>query len=225
MSVASFTKISIPVIVSAVLFSFCFNPFAPPTGVPDLDSSLRKTPEGVIKQLVNSYESMRLDLFSDLFGPTGEGFKYYIPLSAVENLTKLNQIALVEVIDTALPFIDSGTVFDYVTFGSEFEIHRNLFLADRITFIERLIPDSIEYIISRKVNDSVTSIDSLGFDTVAAVVRTREALLEISAEILEQTQGERTQDFNIGKQVFYMIRDPRDRNLWIISKWFELELL
>jgi hypothetical protein len=211
----------VAVTVATVLLSFyCFNPFAPPTGIPEIDSSQRRTPEGVIRQLVNSYEGMRYDIYCDLFG-SGVSFKYYVPQTAVDGmeLNNLRSIATLEMIDTTIPFIDSGSFYYFSTFTAEREIHYNLFQADRILFIEPLSPDSIVYTIKPGTADSS---DSLVFDTVAAMVRTRTSILEITAGLLEQQTGNRTEDFDIGRQVFYLVRDPDNNKLWIIEKWFEL---
>jgi hypothetical protein len=205
----------------ALVFLRCFNPFAPATGEPDINSFRRATPDGVLQQLVESYQGLRFDLFCDLFGD-GKSFKYYVPQSNVDemDLSNIKAVATLEMIDTSIPFVDSGSFYYYSTFAEEREIHNKLFQAISINFYQPLVSDSIAYTI---IPDSTfSSSDSImHFDTVAAVVRTRQSGLKISDTLFEQ-ESENTEEFTLGKQVFCMVRDPGNQKLWIIVKWFEL---
>jgi len=214
-------------IVVCSLYFHCSNPFFPPTGLPPIEGEkLRSTPEGVIEQLVTSYQEKRLSSFRDLL-ISREGFRFYVESNAINQLqlNNLREVANNEKIEGGIPFIDSGTNFGYITYDTEIKIHRQLFAAQSITFITPLRIDSIHYIIeSETVPDSDTSFTTT-YDTTAAVVRVWEkAQIEIYSEWLKDRQSDKRESFKftIEKQVFYLVRDPEDPSLWVIAKWFEL---
>lgn len=203
----------------------CFDPFFPPTGVPQINTALRSTPEGLLEQLVNSYEGRRIDMFQDLFIPDNS-FRYYVMPNVIEDLSlnNLKSIASSQVIDSSTPFIEINSTYSYTTYNDELDIHRNLFTADEITFTEPLEADSVNYTFHADtvVTDTGTGKDTVVYDTTAATVRTQASSINITSSILEQQGYPKTYDFDVGAQVFCLVRDSRDKTKWVIAKWFEL---
>jgi hypothetical protein len=193
---------------------FCENPFFPPTGTPTRDTSFRRTPEGVIRQLETAYEHQRIDLFTDLFYP--DSFRFYIALNYdPANITQ---------IDSALtgasgrfPYIHRyyrGREFEYWGIKSELKSHESLFArATRLDFPTGLNVHSTTYLL-----DTIRGPDSglVRIDTTRAEVVVEEgAVLNVESPRFSVA-------VSIGVQVFYLIRDPDDPSLWVIYKWFDL---
>ena len=60
----------------AGLLLFCNDTFFPPTGTPPVINSQRGTPQGVLRQLINAYETQRIDLYTELFSTSD--FRFYV---------------------------------------------------------------------------------------------------------------------------------------------------
>ena len=74
-------RIGLVVIIG--VFCLCRNPFFPETGPPvdQRSPQQRSTPQGVVDQLIESYESRRIDMFEEL-QPTDGSFQFFIALDA-----------------------------------------------------------------------------------------------------------------------------------------------
>ncbi len=227
--------VRMPILFACLLFS-CENPFFPPTGTPDQSPEFRATPSGLLGQLRRSYASRRITLFKDLFDEEAADFRFYVPQSSIQELPDLNTRATVEVLEEDIPFVGAGGTYEYISYADEVEIHRNMFeQAQKIEFVQLDVDsvfrsDSLVRIDSFPSTqlDSITNQVDTSFiiDSVFVInqvaVRTRAgAKVEISADIVERTFGASYQ-FELGRQVFILKRDPDDADLWVIDKWFEL---
>jgi hypothetical protein len=198
-----------------ILVVNCKNPFFPRTGLPN-DSS-RSTPENVIRQLKKAYENRRIDLFEDLLYSI-EDFRFYIEQTiALDSLKNINRDQSEKIVidkDLNEDFIAYDELYVYLTYSEEMNIHRNLFReAEQITF-SSFEPYTVEYFPTQIIKgDSVVS------DTLEAVAYTDETEITISSLKLAEIYGEKTHLFPVGKQVFFMKKDPD--GLWKIIYWFE----
>jgi hypothetical protein len=197
-------------------FFTCGSPFFPDTGTPVAGPELRATPEGTVRQLVQSYENRRFDLFEELlYSP--EDFRFYVELDPLvySGLTKISTDRT-EKVDLDNDYILDGE-YVYLTYSEETAIHRKLFLqATDITFEKRLEVLTVEYPTPQREPSLFT--DSA--NTAIAMVRTDDASIRISAELLKQTYPEGWYVFPVGPQVFYLKKDAE--GLWRILLWFEL---
>ncbi len=211
-------KIIILLLLIALFFS-CDNPFFVPTGEPVITSGFRATPRGVIRQLSTAYEHKRLDLFTDLL--IESQFRFYIAPNSADSLIGVRSYVK---LDTSLsakmenfPEIRLNTrhnKYYYWGYDKERLSHQNLFSrAERINFFPQLEATKVTFITDSVFTDSLKN--DYVVDTILAEVVAERARLEISAPQIQVT-------FDIGKQVFYMIKDPADPSLWAIVKWFDL---
>ncbi|MCX7726079.1 MAG: hypothetical protein N2053_04445 [Chitinispirillaceae bacterium] len=187
-----------------LIFLLCKNPFFPPSGVPQElhPQSLRSTPQGVIEQLIESYESRRIDLFKDLF-PEDGSFKFFVaPDFFNDYLTKYQKLS--ETRDERLKLIGQYEYYYYWTQDAEIESHTRLFSqAASIRFIGKPMVESI-----RKFTDNN--------DSLAELLVTG-GILEIGKYIDVDTIEIFTA--NISRQVFLVGKDSK--NLWVILKWYD----
>ncbi|MDG5815055.1 hypothetical protein QA601_08200 [Chitinispirillales bacterium ANBcel5] len=178
------------------------NDFFPTTGEP-VTVTTRKTPQGVIRQLMRSYTNRRIDLFEDLLPVTGT-FRFYISPSFAEVYSTRSGVTYEPEIDRY--YYVRG--FNYYYWGQNEELsrHRNLFRqADKIEFIEPITIQETRY--------TVKQCSSLVSDTINAEILVTTGELVISL-------GEDTYRTSIDKQVFYLERDHQ--GLWVIRDWFDL---
>jgi hypothetical protein len=201
----------------AVLSVQCGTPFFPQTGDPPSEVQLRLTPEGVVQQLVNSYESRRFDLFEELLY-SEQDFRFYVELdpNIYTGLTHI-QTDRTENVKLNSNYVQNGA-YVYLTYSDEVNIHRKLFQnAQDITFDDRLQVVTVEYL--RSLNSDSSALDST--NAAYAVVRTDNASIRITADIIDAAYGDPTHVFPVGKQVFYVKKDSD--GLWRILYWFELD--
>lgn len=229
-----------------VMLLSCNSPFLPPTGPSLMTGSQRSTAQGVVNQLVASYESHNINQFLALLDPVR--FRFYVSPSIVGSLRSLDRNRRESVTDSVFLPGNAG-VYTYVTYADERRIHQNLFSeADEISFIvapridsvfvvdtfvrtDTLIgPDTLfnDTVCTKEASDTVCRlVDTLigidttvvnVYDTISQVVRTLESILSIRS--LERI-GPDPLDFYLGKQVFYLARD--DEGLWVIRAWYELD--
>jgi hypothetical protein len=201
------------VIAGLALFA-CDNPFFPRTGEPLKVDTGRKTPIGVIQQLYRSYETRQINLFMDLFSPTKD-FRFYVSPSFGTDYVTEHGSSNIENIDSSFSYA-YAYVLDrkayYWTYNDEIQIHNNMFSeAVEIQFTQTPQPvdsNSINYF---------TGPDGIEY----AEVVVRDGMLKITA----QTPYDRVVDdyiIDIGVQVYYLEKDPRNPSLWVIAKWFDL---
>jgi hypothetical protein len=217
----------------------CDNPFFPPTGTPSATVKLRDTPQGVIDQLIISYESRRIDLFNDLLSPSG-GYKFYVAKSyQTEYVQGGNHAHLLDVIDSArYHFVPRGDYY-YWGYNEEIEKHKRIFSiihsmrfdprpvykpdcapGDTETCFVYTIEETVETLTVKTETGQRTVINEV-FDTVAVEVPLIGGKLDITGRD-PSTQYDFSYQVDLGMQVFYLVRDPADSLLWVIDKWFDL---
>jgi hypothetical protein len=197
-----------------LLFLACDNPFFPRTGEPLKVDTGRKTPAGVIDQLYRSYETRQINLFMDLFSPTKD-FRFYVSPSFVTDYVNEHGSANIEIIDSSFSYA-YARVLDrkayYWTYDDEIQIHNNMF-SEAVSIQFTQTPQPVD---SNSIN-YFTAPDG----TQYAEVVVRDGMLLITAK----TPYDRVVDdypVDIGVQVYYLERDPRNPSLWVIAKWFDL---
>jgi hypothetical protein len=208
-----FGRVSSGIAVAAVMLA-CDNPFLPATGEPLKVDTGRQTPAGVIQQLYTSYETRQINLFMDLFSPTKD-FKFYVSPSFQTDYAQTSGGSNVENIDSSFSYAYShvldGKAY-YWTYNDEIQIHNNMFSnAVDIRFTQMPQPvdtNSIYYFVGPE-------------GTLYAEVVVRDGMLQITAKTpYDQVVDDYYVD--IGVQVFYLEKDPRNPSLWVIAKWFDL---
>jgi hypothetical protein len=200
-----------------VLIFGCGTPFFPETGVPPAEIIYRSTPEGVVLQLVKSYESRRIDKFEDLLY-SEEEFRFYVELND-DVYSGLNNISTdrTEFVDLDGTYIFDGS-YVYLTYDEEKSIHEKLFSqSSAISFDEPLSVMSVLYL---KSLDGSAATDSSGAEY--AIVRTDNASIRITSDIIMAAYGEQAHSFAVGRQIFYLKKDSE--GLWSILYWFELSV-
>jgi hypothetical protein len=190
-----------------IFLPFCRNPFFPHIGKPDDASLLRSTPSGVIKQLVNSYEQRRPDLFEALLPAT---FRFYVSPTFVTTYQSSGKYYVnpAETRDTLLQHIGAFPYYYYWTHDVEVESHRKLFsqaLSIRFTLPFNVNPGNFRYIING--NNDTTNVEVLMMDGKIALE------LDMGGGDIE------VDSIWIDKQVFFLERDAD--NLWVIRKWYD----
>jgi hypothetical protein len=201
--------------IVAIIAAGCGSPFFPDTGPPLNEQTSRATPEGVVQQLVKSYESRRIDLFEELMY-SEQDFRFYVELDLdVSGFTKI-MIDRTETVDLNSDYFQDGA-YVFLTYSEEKLVHQKMFQqATSIFFDERLEVVSVEYLRSLGGGGSVSDSANAGF----AVVRTDNASIRITADIIKQLYNGEAWSFPVGKQVFYLKKDMD--GLWRILFWFEL---
>jgi hypothetical protein len=199
----------------------CFNPFFPQTGIPPsssvrpTDNTLRSTPLGVIRQLIDAYQKKNIDLYRELFS-VQQDFRFYVP----PGFESIHLIKTCERVDTALcSYIASKglTCVNYWTYAEEMRSHAHLFeQAEQIT----LNCTSIE-------SDDIRYISNENHETTNVEIIMRGGALTVDDQIQSDDQGNTYQYTyevaDIGQQVFYLEKDPQNKSLWVIQKWFDLQ--
>lgn len=184
----------------------CENPFFPDTGTPQKTFSFRSTPEGVLKQLILSYESKRLDLYKELLS---DSFQFYVAPSFISSYAT-KYVYEFEGADPNLTFV-SGTKFYYWTKKEEEESHRKL-LQDgdgkvkEIRYISSPVVSKIRY---KTIDNDTVNVEMM--------ITGGELLIQLSSMLL-------TREYLIAieKQVFWLERDKTDDKLWVIRKWYDM---
>ncbi len=207
----------LPLIVFIASLS-CFNPFFPPTDTPPVSNTLRDTPQGIIKQLLDAYQKKDIYLYRDLFSED-QDFRFYVyPGFSSDHVKKT-----CEKVDSLCQYILSKglTCLNYWTYTEEMISHSGLFNPDRteqirLTF-SSINPGDIRYI--------VNSIH----ETTNVEIVVRNGSLSVDGKTYIGDDGYPTQEQytvdEIGEQVFYLEKDPQNRKLWVIEKWFDLKAI
>jgi hypothetical protein len=195
------------IIIPLFLLVSCRNPFFPPTGMPDKVPPLRSTPDGVIKQLIQAYESKDLNLFQDLF-PALKTFQFYVCPSFVASYNNnRSYVNPPEPRDTRLQYIGEYSYYYYWVQDIEIQSHLKLFnYAEKIEFTIKpdVNPGNFRYI----TNDNGDTINvELLMENGQIGIKIKTATISDSSTIA------------IEKQVFLLERDAE--NLWVIRKWYD----
>jgi hypothetical protein len=176
---------------------------------------MRATPRGVMQQLITAYQNKKIDLYRDLFS-TAQDFRFYVtPLFQSEYLLQ-SYAKPCEPIDTAYPYIhDLGALYFclyYWTYSEEMRAHERLFQdAGSITFTVGDI--QVEY------------LPNEAGDTARAQVVMDGGTIDIFSKEYYDNNNDLNVDMSqivIGRQVFYLKKDPDDPTLWVIDRWFDL---
>jgi hypothetical protein len=194
-------------VASAVFFiCSCRDPFFMPTGEPYKTESLRSRPEGVIKQLINSYEQQRIDLYEDLFPQSGL-FRFYVSPQFTSTYLTRSYANPPESTDVRLQFISANSYYYYWTQNIEIQSHKKLFSqASSIVFSVQpdFDPNRFHYLVNEKGDTTNVEIE----------------LLNGTIDITVTIDGMLDQyPVAIDKQVFLLERDAD--NLWVIRKWYD----
>lgn len=180
----------------------CGTPFLPETDVPierPVDAGLRSTPQGVIEQLIESYETRRIELFKDLL-PTDGSFQFFITPDYFDDYV-VKYPRLSETKDERLNYIGDG-IFNYWTQERELENHDKLFSrVDEIEFVDK---PTIEVRTFSDNGDSLAELLATG------------GMMKITDDKVDSIF---IYNVKIEKQVFLLKRDAE--NLWVIRKWYD----
>jgi hypothetical protein len=161
----------------------------------------RSDPQGLIDQLIESYETRNIDLFIDLF-PHDNSFRFYISPDFYEEFRTKYQ-PLSEVRDTRLLFIGQSEYYYYWTQDVEIEQHRQLFShAHSIEFTSKPAIESV-----RKFIDNGDSV---------AELRVTGGFLEVGTSTNDTVD---IYPVAIEQQIFLIIKDTL--NSWVIRKWYD----
>ncbi|HEX2958691.1 MAG TPA: hypothetical protein VHO70_17785 [Chitinispirillaceae bacterium] len=183
----------------ALTLMCCSEFFFPETGIPDNSSARRSTLTGVVDQLIEAYESRRIDLIDDLLADT---FQFYVAPSFDEYYT-LDYNS--EPPDSSMQYIklSSKTYFNYWKRKDELDRTKKLF--------EHTV--SSEFIKSPHISRVRYEVSAAG-DTLFAELQLDDGFLYL------ETDGLGTQLADINNQVFLLKRDSE--GLWAIRKWYDL---
>jgi hypothetical protein len=194
-------------ITLGVVVCCCRNPFLPETGIPveHRSTDLRATPQGVVEQLIESYESRRIDLFEELL-PADGSFRFFIAPDFFDTY-KNKYKNLKETRDTRLQHIGQSDYYYYWTQAEELEGHERLFnQAERIEFTDKPALEDIHSFVDNG-------------DAFAEVLLTG-GNLKIGKWI--DTDTVELYTVPITQQVFLLEKDEDD--LWVITKWYDFSI-
>lgn len=201
-----------------VVFTFlmtlaCYNPFLPPTDIPENDLNRvenigsRSTPENVIDQLFQSYESKNLTQFTDLLS---KDYRFYIASGFDQTnnnfSTKYGGILHSERPDSFMMYVNTSDLYYYWGYEAEVHSHNKLFSnAELITIPSRPQISEIHYI-----------FNSTG-DTVNAEVRIKNVTFEVS--VFEEST---ITPYTVSNQDQVFLLEKDTSKLWVIKKWYDL---
>lgn len=179
----------------------CRNPFLPPVGLPTQEYQARATPEGVVRQLIESYEKARIDLFEELL-PGANEFQFFVAPSFAA-VTKVNLPE--EPQDTNLQYIGQVEKYYYWNQSAELEKTRRLFNgADQIVFSQKPTVE-VRYFTGVQGRASAEVLLIGGELTISQKTGAYEITYHV-AELVQQV----------------LLLEQRDDDLWIIRKWYDL---
>ncbi len=180
----------------------CKIPIGLPTGKPVEQTSLRSTPQGLLDQLIESYETKSIELFIDLL-PLDGSFQFFIAPDFFDDYLAQYR-NLKEARDERMQFIGQSEYYYYWTQEDEVGSHTHLFTQAKS--IEFKDPPALESI--RKFTDNG--------DSLAELLITGGSL-EISRDLDIYTTEILT--VSITQQVFLIEKDMD--GLWVIRKWYD----
>jgi hypothetical protein len=191
-------RLSITLLVTFVFLN-CNEFFFPKTGIPDNASARRSTPYGVVDQLIEAYESRRIDLIEDLLADT---FQFYVAPSFDEYYT-LDYNS--EPQDSTMQYLKlfNKPYYNYWKRKDELDRTRKLFEHTiNSLFIPRPQPSGLRFEVS------------ISGDTTFAELQLDNGLLYL------ETDGQGVQLADVNNQIFLLKRDSD--GLWVIRKWYDL---
>lgn len=189
----------IRLLLFVLLFLNCSEFFFPKTGFPDNSSAQRSTPEGVLKQLIEAYESRRIDLIDDLLA---DSFQFYVAKTFDEYYT-LDYDS--EPPDSTMQYLKRFDKPFYNYWKRKDELNRT----------KKLFEHTITTIFYEQPNFSLPRYE---------VTSTRDTLFVeiqlIGGDLFLETDNQGYQRVDITNQIFKLIRDSE--GLWVIRKWYDL---
>ena len=195
-------KLIVPGILTflVIICVFCQNS----TKVIDADTPLsvdrRLSPQDLIDQLVESYESKRLDLFIDLL-PDDNSFKFFVAPGYVEEY-RTKHVELIGMPDTNLMFVESDSCY-YWEQLEEIDKHMKMFKgAKEIEFKMKPFLSSIRWFEN-------------GVDSLAEIVVNGGKLV---LDVINGDSIETYQTF-VDNQVLLIQLDSGHR--WVIKQWYD----
>lgn len=202
-----------PLLLLACLYVFlffnCINPFFPPHDHPLKVVVNAQTPDQVLGYLVKAYENKRIALYEELIY-NSKDFKFYIQVNPnkLVNLNKVNAMRVEYLTHSYIP----EDHYIYMDYSEEHRIHQNLFSANNeVKFTQGGL--TISSIIYPTLQEHP--------DTTDAIVRTYEANIRITSDVLLAEYNQRTAEFQVSRQVFHLKRDKTSG--WRIYQWYEID--
>jgi hypothetical protein len=174
----------------------CGDLFFPKTGLPTVTTSRRSTPQGVINQLVEAYETQRIELIEEILA---DSFQFYVAPS-FESFYSLEYNA--ESPDTSLQYIVSKPYFYW---KRKDELYRTKKIFEHTVSAQFLDAPHIFRIRYEISKDNDTNGVELQLD---------------GGTLYLATSGQEYQLVDINNQVFLLRRDKE--GLWVIRKWYDL---
>jgi hypothetical protein len=174
----------------------CVDLFFPKTGIPTVTLSRRSTPDGVINQLIEAYETRRIELIEEILA---DSFQFYVAPS-FESFYSLEYNA--ESPDTSLQYIVSKPYFYW---KRKDELYRTKKIFEHTVSAQFLEPPRI----SRKRYEISADNDTTGVE-----------LQFDKGTLYLETAGQEYQLVDVNNQVFLLRRDKE--GLWVIRKWYDL---
>lgn len=196
-------RLNVLIVVALQLFSLsCKNPFFPRIGEPlELATGMRATPQGVINQLIQSYDKRSIETFRDLF-PEDGSFRFFIAPDYF-NDNPSRYLTSVEERDPRLKFLESSDIYYFWTQEREIENHAKLFSqAEFIEFIDKPGIESVRPFVDN--GDSLTELLVTG------------GWLQIGRKVDNTIEIYSTA---VDRQVFLLGKD--EDALWVILKWYD----
>jgi hypothetical protein len=180
----------------------CENPFLPETGPPLETINQRSTPAGIITQLFHSYETQRIELFTDLLS---KDFKFYIASGFDRTTMTYSGPLLSEKPDPFMTYVNTTGLYAYWGYNAEVSSTTKLFSnADRIE-------------ISPGLTSTFNYICDASGDTSYVEVRVNNVTFEVS-----RYEGNLLATYSLENQPqVFLLERGKDR-LWVIKKWFDL---
>ncbi len=180
----------------ALLLISCGDLFFPKTGNPTFILSRRATPEGVINQLVEAYETQRIELIEEILA---DSFQFYVAPS-FESFYSLEYNS--ESPDTSLQYIVSKPYFYW---KRKDELYRTKKIFEHTVSAQFL---ETPYIFRKRYEVSANN------DTIGVELQFDKGTLYL------ETAGQEYQLVDVNNQVFLLRRDSE--GLWVIRKWYDL---
>jgi hypothetical protein len=174
----------------------CGELFFPKTGVPIESSSRRSTPDDIINQLIEGYETHRIELIEDLLA---DSFQFYVAPS-FDSYYSLDYNS--ESPDTTMQYINNKT-YNYWRKKDELYRTKKIFEHTLVSeFVPRPYISRLRYI-----------MDNNG-DTSAAELQLSSGVLYL------ETDGQGIKWVDVDNQIFLLKKDKE--GLWVIRKWYDL---
>jgi hypothetical protein len=191
-------------------------PFFPPTGKPLSETAKLATPQSTISQLLNSYETRRIDLFQEVLDP--DSFRFYpTPTFLTEYQSNLGGILQKDSIGSQFTNVPANNYL-FWTVETELHFHQILFGDERVISIS-FNGSSGDALPQVNPDDFVYHVNAPG-DTVGVEVLMLEGQFTVDYKLDPNDYYIIEQPVAIEKQVFYLVKNGA--GTWLIRKWFDM---